>query len=27
LDEKGQLINVYPSKVNPLDEQITKYLK
>ncbi|MEY3687222.1 MAG: hypothetical protein RIR84_63 [Bacteroidota bacterium] len=27
LDEKGQLINVYPSKVNPMDEQITKYLK
>ena len=27
LDEKGQLINVYPSKVNPLDEQITQYLK
>ncbi len=27
LDEKGQLINVYPSKVNPLDEEITKHLK
>ena len=27
LDEKGQLINVFPSKVNPLDEEITKHLK
>jgi glutathione peroxidase len=26
LDEKGKLINVFPSKVNPNSEEITKYL-
>jgi glutathione peroxidase len=26
LDEKGQLIAVFPSKVNPTSEEITKYL-
>ncbi|MBI2730455.1 MAG: glutathione peroxidase [Sphingobacteriales bacterium] len=26
LDEKGKLIDVFPSKVNPMDEAITKYL-
>ena len=26
LDEKGKLIAVYPSKVNPMSEEITKYL-
>ncbi len=27
IDEKGKLIDVYPSKVTPLDEQIVKHLK
>ncbi|MFN5008418.1 MAG: glutathione peroxidase [Bacteroidota bacterium] len=26
LDEKGKLIGVYPSKVNPMSEEITKHL-
>jgi glutathione peroxidase len=26
LDEKGKLIAVFPSKVNPNSEEITKYL-
>jgi glutathione peroxidase len=27
LDEKGKLIGVFPSKVNPNSEEVTKYLK
>ena len=27
IDEKGKLIGVYPSKVKPMDEQITSHLK
>jgi glutathione peroxidase len=27
IDEKGKLIGVYPSKVKPMDEQITAHLK
>lgn len=27
IDEKGKLIGVYPSKVKPMDEQITQHLK
>ena len=27
LDENGQLLAVFPSKVNPMDEEITKWLK
>ena len=26
IDEKGQLITVFPSKVNPMSEEVTKYL-
>jgi glutathione peroxidase len=26
VDEKGKLVAVFPSKVKPMDEQITKYL-
>jgi glutathione peroxidase len=26
IDEKGQLVAVFPSKIKPMDEQITKYL-
>jgi glutathione peroxidase len=27
LDENGKLLAVFPSKVNPMGEEITKYLK